>query len=345
MRIKRDHLTLLLNAYLDRGDGTFSVEHPANEIGELLRIDLGSHDSSTVEFTTTIEEYAEARDEVRRSNPEAVARDLPEPDEYLKSVLSSGLLDIANLEAATQLLDRYGNPDLMAGHPPVFAGFDTNLMPWRIDRVLGLNDPEEGVGYVNGFVLATGVRDELDWDYKCHDTDPFEDAYGEEFDEYWNQPLGSARLGRLGQLTYRRVRDIEQAQELDSETGDEGIIDAYDAYNREHRAEILLFSNDRNFIEEAQGHRILGQRIEFPDELPGETAATWDEIELLIYMLSMAFGVIHLPNTTMYGVWKGKDNLDWQHERMKIDARSPELDAMLERDLSIVESYEELSTN
>ena len=68
-----------------------------------------------------------------------------------------------------------------------------------------------------------------------------------------------------------------------------------------------------------------------------------DEIELLLYMLSMVFGVVYLPNTTMYGVWKGKDNLDWQHERMKLDARSPELAVMLERDLSIVESYEELS--
>lgn len=46
----------------------------------------------------------------------------------------------------------------------------------------------------------------------------------------------------------------------------------------------------------------------------------------------------------MYGVWKGTDNLDWQHERLKVDARSPELEGMLERDLSIVESYEELPT-
>ena len=342
MRIKRDHLTVLLNQYFDRGDDTFTVEHPADEIGELLRVTLTGHDSSEVEFTKSIQEYAEARDEVRRSYPETVGNDLPEADEYLKAVLASGLLDIGNLDEVKQLLDRYGNPDLMAGHPPVFAGFDTNLMTWRIDRVLGLNDPDSGVGYVNGFVLATGVRDELDWDYKCHDTEPFEDAFGTEFDEYWNQPLGSARLGRLGQMTYRRVRDIEQALELNSETGDEAIIDAYDDYNREHRAEILLFSNDRNFIEEAQGHRILGQLIEFPDELPEDTVASWEELELLLYMLTVAFGVIHLPNTTVYGIWKGKDNLDWQHERVKLDARSPVLEKMVQRDLSIVESYEEL---
>ena len=158
------------------------VEHPAVEIGELLRITLTGHASSEVEFTKSIQKYGEARDEVRQSYPEAVGNDIPEADEYLKAVLSSGLLDIDNLDEVKQLLDRYGNPDLMAGHPPVFAGFDTNLMTWRIDRGLGLNDPDSGVGYVNGFVLATGVRDELDWDYRCHDTAPFEDAFGTEFD-------------------------------------------------------------------------------------------------------------------------------------------------------------------
>lgn len=341
MRIRRDHLTILLNRFSDRGNSTFSVEHPADEVGKLLEISLEGHDSSPVTFTKSLQEYSDSREDVRQTYPEAVVKDLPEPRDYLNAILSSGLLDIANLDKVNQLLDRFGNPDLMAGHPPVFAGFDTNLFSWRIDRVLGLNDPEKGVGPVNGFVLATGVRDELDWDYKCHDTGPFENAFGREFDEYWNQPLGAARLGRLGQMNYRRIRDIEQAQELDSETGDEAIIDAYDEFNRDNRADILLFSNDRNFIEAAQGHRIPGEVIKFPDELPDKTVATWDEIEWLLYMLSVAFGIIHLPNTTMYGVWKGKDNLDWQHERVKIDARSPELEMMVERDISIVESYEE----
>lgn len=61
-------------------------------------------------------------------------------------------------------------------------------------------------------------------------------------------------------------------------------------------------------------------------------------------MLTMAFGVVHLPSTTVYGVWNGKDNLDWQQERMKVDLRSPKLATMVERDLSLVESYEELSS-
>lgn len=81
--------------------------------------------------------------------------DLSDP-KYCKAVLASGIIPIANEDDVTAFVKRYGDPDLMAGHPPVVVGLDTNLTSWRIDEILGLRDPDDGVGYVNGFVLATG---------------------------------------------------------------------------------------------------------------------------------------------------------------------------------------------
>lgn len=343
MRVQYEHLAVLLNRLYDRGDDAFAIEHPSDEIGELLRIHLDEWDACTVEFTTGLDEYTQARQDVGRQYPEQVFKDLPEASAFRNALLASGILEPANLDEIDTFLDRYGDPDLMAGHEPAIAGFDTNLLPWRIDRVLGLHDPEKGIGYVNGFVLATGVRDELGWDVKCHDTDPFTDAFGDVYEEYWNQSLGSSRIGRLGLLTYRRIRDIEQAIEIDSEEGDEAIIDAYDRYDQEYRHEMLLFSNDRNFVERARSHRMLGHRVDFPDEFPAETTASWREIGTLLYMLAVVFGIIQLPSVTVYGVWRGKDELDWQHERVKLDARSPSLDSTLGGDMSIVESFEELT--
>lgn len=343
MRVACSNLTILLNALYERGDEEFAISHPSNQIGELLRVRLGSYDDSTVEFTTSAEEYATARNDVGREYAGQVYQDLPAADEFVKAVLASGVIDLENQDEIETFLDRYGDPDLMAGHPPVFAGFDTNLLPWRVDRLLGLRHPDEGVGYVNGFVLATGVRDELDWDYKCHDVDPFVEAFGDEFEAYWNQPLGSARIGRLGLLGYRTIRDIDQAHEIRSEEGDEAIIAAYDEYDQGHRSDIILFSNDRNFVEWARSHTMLGQRVDFPSELPEEASATWEDIELLVYTLAIVFGVISLPGVTVHGVWKGKDELDWQYERVKLDARSPKIGSRVEGDLTIVESYEELT--
>ena len=344
MRVKREYLTALLNRLYDRGDRRFTIDHPSDEIGELVAVELDDVGAVTIDFPMTSEEYAAARQDVGRQYPESVYRDLPDAADFRKTVLASGVADIANRDEIQTFVERYGDPDLMAGHPPVFAGFDTNLLSWRLDRLLGLRDPEEGVGYVNGFVLATGVRDELDWDYKCHDTDPFVDAFGDTYSDYWNQPLGAARIGRLGLLTYRNVRDIQQAEEIESGTGDEAIIEAYDAYDREHRSDIILFSNDRNFVERARSHRLLGQRVDFPDELPSETTATWREVGLLVYLLAVVFGIVELPSVTVYGVWRGKDELDWQYERVKLDARSPGLEANLESDVSIVESYDEVTS-
>lgn len=343
MRVKQEHLTVLLNRLYDRGDTEFAIEHPSKEIGELLRIELDAYDACTVRFTTSLDEYRTARQDIGRQTAESVFEDLPAAADFRNAVLGSGILEPGNLDEIETFLDRYGDPDLMAGHPPVLAGFDTNLLPWRIDRVLGLHDPVEGIGYVNGFVLATGVRDELDWDYKCHDTEPFVEAFGDAYEEYWNQPLGSARIGRLGLLTYRRIRDIEQAVEVQSDEGDQAIIDAYDEYDRETRNDVFLLSNDRNFVERAQAHRLLGQRVEFPDGFPDEIAASWREVEQLLYLLAVVFGIIEVPSVTIFGVWRGKDELDWQHTRVKLDPRSPALESGIEGDLSIVESYEELT--
>lgn len=342
MHVPRHNLTVLFNRLFDRDDGTVTVSHPSDEIGTLLTVELGAHDDCVVRFDMDLDEYVAACEEIRANYPETVYDDLPPPDKYLKAVLASGIIPIANHDEVTTFVERYGDPDLMAGHPPVVVGLDTNLVPWRIDEILGLREPGEGVGYVNGFVLATGVRDELNWDYKCHDTDPFVDAFGSAYEEYWNQPLGSARIGRLGMQTYRKIRDIDQATEIESDTGDEAIIDAYDRYNADRRSQILLFSNDRTFIERATGHTILGQHIEFPSDLPSRATADWGDIEQLVYTLAVVFGIIEVPKTTVYGVWRGKDGHDWRQQRVTLDCRSTTLQPQLETDLSIVDSYEDL---
>lgn len=50
MRVQRDHLTVLLNRLYDGGEAEFTIEHPADDIGELLHLDLGTGRECTVEF-------------------------------------------------------------------------------------------------------------------------------------------------------------------------------------------------------------------------------------------------------------------------------------------------------
>jgi len=90
---------------------------------------------------------------------------------------------------------------------------------------------------------------------------------------------------------------------------------------------------------------MLGQWVELLEEFPGTATASRRKIEVLLYMLADVYGIIEVPSVTIYGVRRGKDRLDWQHERLKLDARSPKLRPKLKGDLSIVESYEELQSS
>lgn len=339
MQLTRAHLTVLLNALYDTGTTTISVAHPSETIGELFRIELGEPDASTVSIEKDAQAYAEAREEVNREHGTPVVDELPKPQSYVNAFLAGALLDPPNMTAIEEFLDRYGNPDLSAGHKPVVAGFDTNLLPWRMANVLALYPGQEAV--VNGFALATGVRDELEWDYKRSNTRPLEEAFGSEFKRLWNQPAGANREGRLGENYYRQLRDHRYADELVTDTGDDAIIGGYDDFQRDGRKDVLLFSNDRDFVERARSHRVLAQRVEFPDDLAEPIRGSWAAIQDTLYILTVLFGALKLPKVTVYGVWQGKSGQEWHDEALKVECRSPKVESIIERDTTILSAGED----
>jgi hypothetical protein len=340
MELARQHLTLLLNALYDADLREITVEHPSDTVGTLCTIDLDAPEQSTVQVSLDRDEYATAKAEVARDHGDDVADELPEPQAYCNAYLAGGLLEPPNSDAIEQFFERNGSPDLTAGHAPVFAGFDTNLLAWRIADVLGLRAGHEAT--VNGFALATGVLDELDWEDKRSDTRALESAFGQSFAQLLNQPAGANREGRLGETYYRQLRDSRYADEITSETGDGAIIEAYETYKDESRKDVILFSNDRDFVEGARAHRIPAQRVELPTAVPRTLTGSWRQIATTLYVLTVLFGVLELPKVTLFGVWKGKSGLAWQRERLDVAPRSPKIEPTLERDGAILDAYNDL---
>lgn len=123
---------------------------------------------------------------------------------------------------------------------------------------------------------------------------------------------------------------------MPTDRGDDEIVQGYDAYQEENRKDVLLFSNDRDFVERARSHRVLAQRVEFPEDVPRSVEASWDTIQDTLYVLAVLFGVIRLPKVTLYGVWKGKKGAAWQDEHLRVECRSPKIEPLIERDLQIV---------
>ncbi|MDX1746781.1 MAG: hypothetical protein R3324_12645, partial [Halobacteriales archaeon] len=145
MQLARSQLTVLLNALYNTDTSPFVLSHPSAAIGDLLRIELGDPDASTVRLAQSIEDYGEARSAVDVEHGTPAVTEVPEPRSYLSGLLAGGLVEPANLEEIQAFLDREGSPDLTAGHRPVVAGFDTNLLPWRIADVLDFSAGQDGV--------------------------------------------------------------------------------------------------------------------------------------------------------------------------------------------------------
>jgi hypothetical protein len=344
MEIARDHITHLLNALYSDGVTSISVKHPCEEIGELFKIDISDPVATTVTFTQGAITYQEAREAVHPTHGEQAYEDLPDKETYIRALVAGGLIDIENSEQVATFFRQQGYPDLDAGHQPVALGIDTNLFAWRMPDALEL-DPErysddKGRRPVNGFALATGVYDELKWHYNHYETRALEAAFGSEFARLDEQPAGSNREGILGLHEYRRLRDHRYADTIESDEGDQEIIEAYAEYDKDSRKRVILLSNDHGFIESAREAGLLAQHVSFPVDMPRTVTVSWDEIQDALYTLAVLFGVIRLEKVTLYGVWNGKSPEDWQQRRLDVDCRSDRIREKLERDRSITTEYE-----
>lgn len=345
MILSRGHLTILLNALYETGTREITVSHPCREIGELLRFELDQPFESSIRFTQSLFEYTDARETVHRQYAPEAYDDLPDESNYVRCLVASGVLAVENRAEIEKYVRRHGYRDLEAGHAPLVLGIDANIMPWRIANVLDI-DHQDGTpdnknrSPTNGYALAKGVEKELDWDFKQRQTPSLVSAFGEEFERLDNQPAGANREGFLGLYEYRRLIADRNTDVIESETGDEALVASYQKFDAESRKDVLLLSNDFGFIELAAEAGLLAQHVDFPRSLPRKSTATWDDFCSLLYYFAIRFGVIRLPGVTVYGLWNGKDGTHWQNEEVVVEARSPKIEPLLERDRTIARAFE-----
>lgn len=343
MHLERRRLIVLLNALYDEGVDTVPVAHPCDEIGELVRVELEDDGRATVRFTQGTNTYEDNRETIPAKYGESAYDDLPDGATYTRAMVASGHVDLANLAAVDAFFDRYGYPDLEAGHDPVVLGIDANVFGWRLPEVLDV-DSETGApdangrAPTNGYALATGVKEELDWHYKQHNTHELTAAFGEAFARLDDQPAGSNREGFLGLYEYRRLLGERTVDIVECDRGDEAIVRGYREFDEESRKRAILLSNDRGFVGRATENDVPAQHVEYPVDLPRKETGSWTQATELLYYLSVLFGVLELPKVTLFGVWNGKHGRHWQDEQLDVDCRSPNVEPRLKRDVAILSS-------
>ncbi|ERH10519.1 MAG: hypothetical protein J07HX64_02294 [halophilic archaeon J07HX64] len=344
MTVSRQGLMSVLNALWTEAVEHVTVEHPCAEIGTLLEIDLESAEESTVRIRAGRQTYKSRRDEVRLSHGTRAYEDLPDAHTYCQALTAGGLVDVHNRDEIDSFLERHAYPDLEAGHAPVFAGIDANIFPWRIPAVLGI-DPQrpeydDRRPPINGYALSSGVESELDWRFKQQHTQQIAEAFGAEFERLENQPAGSRRAGFLGSSEFRRLRANRRSEVVETGEGDEAIVEGYREWAANARKNVVLFTNDRGFVNRATDVGVPAVHVEYPVGTPRAVTATWDEIRDTLYVLAVVFGVLKLPTVTIYGVWDGKTGQHWRAQEVDVVARSPAVETRLERDQSVLDAYE-----
>lgn len=350
MELARQHLVVLLNALHDLNEQTISVRHPSAAIGELVTIELGHPEESTVEVTTGAVTYESLLEDIRREHGTQIYDELPNPMAYIKAMIASGLVDVRNRAEIDTFLQRYGYQDLHEGHPPRYAGIDTNLLPWRMHDALGI-DPElhgeDGEpAPINGYTLVSGVDEELRHGHRygetAMDAADLADVCGSEFTRLAGQPNQDSREMRLGLREYRRLRESRPHDIVESGEGDADIVRGCKDYYADEPTGVILFSNDSGFVDRAREQKVPAIHVEFDLDVPKQITGTWDEIALLLYEFAVLFGVIILPRATLYGAWEAKDERNWQAEEIEVDCRSTRLKDSISRDQAIVRTYESL---
>ncbi|WP_338742428.1 hypothetical protein [Haloplanus salilacus] len=341
MHLERSRLVVLLNALYDHGVDSIPVKHPCGAIGELVRIDLEDDGRATIRCTQGTMTYQDNRETIPAKYGEPAYNDLPDAETYTRAMVASGHVALDNRDEVHEFVRRHGYADLEAGHDPVVLGLDANIVAWRLPDVLGIDaetgeTDDRGRRPINGYALATGVKEELDWHYKQYNTAELTAAFGDEFARLDDQPAGANREGLLALYEYRRLRANRTVDILDCETGDEAIVAAYEAFNRNSRKQAVVLSNDYGFVDRSVDVGVPAQHVDFPVDVPRTAAGSWTQAAELLYYLAVLFGVVRLPKVTLYGVWNGKDGRHWQHERIDIDCCSPKIAPQLERDLTIL---------
>ncbi|WP_229126536.1 hypothetical protein [Halapricum desulfuricans] len=291
--------------------------------------------------------YESIIDDIRREYGDQVYAELPNEVAYVKALVASGLVDVKNRQEIDTTIRRYGYQDLHEGHPPRYAGFDTNLLPWRMHDVLGIDPELHGkTGEpkpVNGYTLAEGVDAELKHSHRYGQSSmpaaELADIFGSEFERLDGQPNQDSREMRLGLREYRRLRETRPHDVIASDTGDAGIITGCKEYYANEPTGVVLFSNDYGFIDRAREQKVPAVHVEFELDVPETITATWDEIALLLYELAVLFGVVVLPKATLYGAWDEKDEVDWQAEVIDVECRSQALADSISRDRAVVKRY------
>jgi hypothetical protein len=271
--------------------------------------------------------------------------EIPEYQDYFIMFLASGVLKPDRWDRISEKIIGYLRRNPLEGDRLVFFSFDTSALRRRYytlvsnliakSRVRGLVKP--------GFVASLGVLRELSgFDNKYGDREVSDmcGTFGlsvEVLGEFSNQLKLGDRLQKVGFVEYRKMSKREYFEELEGEAGDKNIIESLEKFSKNRNVDVIVFSEDSKFVDEANAFKLKGVRLDRPKDLPETVKLQWEDVAQLLYTAAVFYGALEISKVAkIYGVWKGKKSEYWNLEQIKILAENLELQKFLEENYRII---------
>jgi hypothetical protein len=242
-------------------------------------------------------------------------------------------------EGILSQLDR----DPLKGEKPIFLSFDTNALRRRYYTLISnlvkhRNSRDRNRPIKAGFVVSRGVLKELEgFDRKYREDDIHAMAAArsikdDSLKEFFNKLKLEERLVRLGFVEYRKMSRREYFFEVEGEPGDRAILDALEQFCKGSTRDVLVLSEDSDFVERANSRRLKGVRLDLPKVIPSSIDVDWETIAQLLYVAAITFGAISIRGgvtAKLFGIWSGKKAEHWNSETLRIETSSPRLEEFL----------------
>jgi len=159
-----------------------------------------------------------------------------------------------------------------------------------------------------------------------------------------NQPQLIARIFQKGSLDLQSLRkeavSFEGSQPHKKANGDTQIINETRNFVQQQTVYCLLLSNDSSCIQAAKSSKVEAYLWPNRYDFPASFKISWHMFQDLLYQLAWIFVDLRLETqhqaTDINGVWLGKQEPDYDKERVRVNSNSTVLQASLDRFLKVL---------
>ncbi len=309
MILRKEDLIGIFNDFWLKDKKTFKISYAKKEL-----------------FIVTLGESIKIRHIINKNDLDNFSKidEIPDYDDLLLCFRCSNILKWANEEQILKILKEFIIRTKDSQERKICLSYDTCSLRHRDNRIIRdmtykIKEKNKHMNYPN-IIIPEGINKELrKWDnkYKKPLIDELK-TYVPQAGSFLNQINLSSRRVKIGSLELKNMLKSPFSFRIESEIGDENIIDSLKRYRKEKDCDILAFSEDDNFVEMAKEEGIISQLIIHKRKLEHSFECSWQELADLIYICSIVFGAIKMDNKTIFGIWTGKKGDNWNNKEIEI---------------------------